>query len=363
VINGIMDKPKALALLITLFVVFAGFVMANKPSLNTTESLARSTPKSPAPKSLLKFPRDHAQHPSFAAEWWYINMNLPLSNAYQGSRSMDSVMSLSRISGKNHFLISSYMRETGKFSEKTHLGKTKQVNVPLGVGFEFTSSGASGSIKPISSRGGTYTFELKGRSPQIQEFDLRLIVPKFDDPLLWGCTGRISVFSPNDTYYYSVPLIRVTGTVEIDNIPYQVSNGVAWMDHQWFSSSPSGGWNGHYWLSASNGSTNALGVVAQIFSGTPKNTYWVMRKNGNNYCGTGIFPKVVSKWPNGYPKQVNFYTKTKEGVTATTRSRNQIFSSHGSPAFYESSIVGLTGTLNGLGVGNMKYGFLETHLK
>ncbi|NOS68231.1 MAG: hypothetical protein HOO67_07815 [Candidatus Peribacteraceae bacterium] len=51
-------------------------------------------------------------------------------------------------------------------------------------------------------------------------------------PLLVGGKGFITVGEKKDTYYYSLPRLRTSGTILIEGKSVAVS-GLSWMDHQW----------------------------------------------------------------------------------------------------------------------------------
>ena len=84
--------------------------------------------KNPEASSLLTFPADHISHPSFRAEWWYLNL-LARTTKTDGTSQKDLgyVLSFSRILGDKGLLNSRYDRTTKSFSEKTDKGGTLNV--------------------------------------------------------------------------------------------------------------------------------------------------------------------------------------------------------------------------------------------
>ncbi len=312
----------------------------------------------------LSFPASHAPHPEFDAEWWYVNMNLTLVDSSAKTSKHSHIISLSRILGNDGLLNTHYNHKTNSFVEKTHIGETEINPVSLGVGFEFNSQTASGSIYPYDKVGSTYYFKLEGQTPEIPNFNLDLEIPKFDSPLLWNCSGRLSVFRPNDTYYYSVPNIKVlSGTITYpDGKIYRVKSGVAWMDHQWFNGGPTPDWQGHYWISSKLGSNMSLGFVTQKFQSGYANTYWVMRRNGKNLCGNTGSVNITESWNNGYPKEIELTIDDNSSLVITNSSENQIIRPPIGAEFYEPSVFSIEGKVFGKPI-LTKYGFFETHLK
>lgn len=248
------------------------------------------------------------------------------------------------------------------------------------LNLHFVNENSNMKLEQTSSQKGL-RYILKGNTPEVGQFDLvlkeRTVSPTgYSQPLLWGCTGRISVFAPNDTYYYSIPDLDVSGTVtDTDGAKREVGVGKAWMDHQWFSSSPPSNWKGHYWtgfhLTRSSdlydpGPHQAFGVVTQVFTDGPKYSYWVRkREDGTNECGDQVEVTPLRYASNNYPDKWRVTLQKNSSVIANLTgeafSPIQVFSSSlTGPDFFEPAAF-FSGNADGKNVTGL--GFLETHLK
>lgn len=339
--------------------------------------------------SVLNFPRDHGQHSNFAAEWWYLNL-LVRTTKIDGTNEKDLgyIMSFSRIAGNNGLLSSEYDQSTKSFKERANTGGS--LSVSLKGGKYLFAQYSNGSIistleelPPSFDRKRVY--KLTGRTVEIGNFDLTLkeravVSSGYNTPLLWGgttgnCRGKISVFGNNDTFYYSIPDLDITGTItDGDGVKRNVKIGKAWIDHQWFNAIPPSDWKGHYWTSFhythSNdlydpGPHQAIGFVTQIYKNGPRYIYWVKRNvNGTNECGDDgritINSYGSTNYPSSWKVELNKSNNLFLAANGISFSDNQIFRSPPGPAFFEPASY-YSGTVNGKLFTGL--GFFETHLR
>ena len=338
--------------------------------------------------SVLNFPYDHGQHSNFAAEWWYLNL-LARTTRTDGTDEKDLgyVISFSRIAGNNGLLSSRYDNKTKSFRESTNTGGGLSVSLINGqyLFAQYSNALIIATLEekpPGSDRKKVY--KLTGRTSEMGSLDLTLkertvISSGYNTPLLWGgatgnCRGKISVFGEDDTFYYSIPDLDITGTItDVDGVRRNVKIGKAWMDHQWFNSIPPSDWKGHYWTSfhltySSNlYDTNphqAVGFVTQIYSSGPRYTYWVKRNaDGTNECGVGGKITVNSYSSTNYPSSWKVELNKSNGLFLQANgapfSDNQIFRSPSGPQFFEPASF-YSGSVNGQSFTGL--GFFETHL-
>lgn len=328
---------------------------------------------------LIFFPADHAQHLSFRSEWWYLNL-LTRTNVNGGQqKDLGYVISFSRLSGNNGLLSSRYDNSNKAFNQSTNTGGQLSGILKNNLLYVYyTSNTAYLTLKELTPyANGAKQYLLVGSTPQIGTFNLllkeRTVNPKYSTtPLLWGCTGRISVFSLNDTYYYSQPDLDISGTIkDIDGTTRQVMAGKAWLDHQWFNSAPPSDWKGHYWASFhytksssvyNPGSHSGVGWVTQIYTSGPKYSYWVMRNfDGSNSCGEGGTVRVLANDPiSKFPTKLAL-NLTSAGLAIpnlTSFSAKQVFTTPiGTFIEAASYINGVTGS------GYTGLGFFETGIK
>lgn len=364
----------------TFFVLALSIII---PKINLSGKKAEAS-------SSVNFPKDHGQHPNFVAEWWYLNL-LARTNKTDGTDEKDLgyVISFSRIAGNNGLLSSRYDQNTKSFKEKTNTGGSLSVSLKDGQYLRVQySNGLTTSILEELPTGPDRkrVYKLTGNTTEMGSFNFTLkeravVSSGYNTPLLWGgstgnCQGKISVFGQDDTFYYSVPNLDITGTiVDINGVKRNVKTGKAWFDHQWFNSSPPASWKGHYWTGFhythssdlySSVSHQAVGFVTQIYNDGPKYSYWVKRNdNGTNECGTGGKITINSYGSAGYPSSWKIELgKSKSGSFLITNgfpfSNNQVFKPPIGPAFFEPASF-YSGTVNGKIFTGL--GFFETAIK
>lgn len=368
-----MKSNKALLLVTILIIATVSSLISNLISKTNTDtrSQAASIPNK------ISFPKDHAFHSNFKREWWYINL-LVRSSTDKDTKDTGYIISFSKIGEIFGLLTSKYDDSTKKFSQKTNFpGKVSATikNGLLNVSYTQTN-GPSLTLKELPPlKRGAKQFSLKGSTPQIGTIDLLLTEKTvsskgYNSPLLWGCNGNISVFSPKDTFYYSIPDLDITGSIkDTDETIRKVVVGKAWMDHQWFNSSPSPDWKGHYWSSLYltkktdfEGPHIAIGAVSQIYSNGPKYSYWVKRNtDGSNDCGSDLNFEIISRYSNKYPSKIKLNINNVYSGEIYPFSSSQIFNvKEFNQSFFEpmSFTTGTNGKNNYTGLG-----FFETGLK
>lgn len=335
-----------------------------------------------AQSTSLNFPADHAQHTNYKFEWWYLNISTKTQKT-DGSdiRELANIVSFSRINGFKNLLSSRYDNQSKSFNEQTTTSGSGQALVNNGLLYlNFSKSGTYANLEelvPGSDRRRTY--RLSGYTPIIGNFNLTLKEKKvvssgYNTPLLWGCNGVISVFGENDTNYYSIPDLDISGYfIDTDGIRRNVISGKAWIDHQWFNSIPTSAWKGHYWTmfhfsygaDAITSSDGAFAYLTQIYSEGPRYTYWVRRNSdGSNSCGTGGTLRVTGYSNRSYPATWSI-SSGNFNIQGTALSDNQIFTPPANPyislpSFIEANST-YTGTYNGIAIKGA--GFFETHVK
>lgn len=353
--GGKRKKIEILTVLLVLLGVFFALalgILLPRVNLGSTKSQA---------SSVLGFPKDHNSHPDFNAEWWYSNL-LVRTTKTDGTDRKDLayVLSFSRIIGSGYLLNSRYDNNTKSFKENTIGAGSLMVKLvdSSKLFVQFSKNGVVLSTLEELPTGldRKRAYRLKGKTANMGSFDLvlkeRTVVKSgFNTPLLWGgttgnCQGKISVFAPGDTYYYSIPDLDISGSIiDIDGTRRNVVIGKAWIDHQWFSSIPPVEWLGHYWTNFhftnssdlyNPGPHQAFAFVTQIYKSGPKYTYWVKRNSdGTNECGTSGTITVGSYGSTNYPSSWTVNNGSLK-VNGSTFSDNQIFQRSGGGKFTES---------------------------
>lgn len=331
--------------------------------------------------SNIVFPKDHGQHPRFNAEWWYINIIVrSVNNNGTDIKEHAYVLSFSRVSNNVNMLTSRFDNSNKEFQEASYSNGSLTVNVgeKEAYSIKYSKGNTSGVLQAMPmSNSGIQKFNLSVESTVVGQLHFQLS-PKLLEfgsssaPLLWGnnCSGKITVFTPNDTFYYSIPNLDVSGSFTDTNGKQRtIVSGKAWIDHQWFNSVPPQSWKGHYWSNMhltsgdffnSQSKHTAIGYVNQMSTNGPVNTYWVKRNpDGTSECGTsGTFTPVVYT-PTRYPKTWKISSPSFT-LSGSTLSNNQIYNPLVGPQFTEA-LSEYSGTISGKSISG--FGFVETHIK
>jgi predicted secreted hydrolase len=189
------------------------------------------------PGRAIEFPADYGSHPEFRTEWWYVTGWLKTA----GSEDLGFQVTFFRTSpdlhGNNpsaftpHQLIIAHaaISDPGH----GHLWQDQRIE-RAGFGLAEARSGNTDVwIGPWSLRrgDGIYTARVSG-----EEFTLDLRFADTQPPLLNGDAGtsRKGPDVRSASYYYSVPHLRVSGSISRAG-KQQAVTGEAWLDHEWSS--------------------------------------------------------------------------------------------------------------------------------
>ena len=189
-----------------------------------------------------QFPRDHAAHPSFRSEWWYLTLLLEdnASNVYgvqltifrqalkPAQRSVSNAWLTEQIY-LGHFAISDVTRGQHRAYERVARGHPRLAGVraePFRLWLEDWQIEAQpqmpGSIWHLSAQAG------EGAGRDAVDLDLNMdtqIVPQ-------GFDGLSRKGEQQASYYYSVPKIPVVGTLTVGGEEHSV-HGTGWLDREW----------------------------------------------------------------------------------------------------------------------------------
>jgi predicted secreted hydrolase len=164
-------------------------------------------------------PEDDAPH-DMEVEWWYYTGHLVAGEEQYGFEMVVfQVMYLTYEGTMAHFAVTDKAQELFAYDIRYLEG----LEPPQGQGFDL-------SIDDWRMRGFDGEDYLKaGMSGYAIELDLVAL----KEPVLHGGDGLIEMGSPVlKSYYYTRPRMDVTGTLEVQGVPREVT-GTAWMDHQW----------------------------------------------------------------------------------------------------------------------------------
>jgi predicted secreted hydrolase len=198
------------------------------------------------------FPRDHGSHDEFRTEWWYYTGHL---EAADGSRygfeltffrvgadrdpQVSTAWDLKHIA-LAHFAITDIKRKEFRYHEK------------LNRGSKFTANAASGNLSVFNEAwmakaqpDGSWRIRAAANGDAI---DLLLVTQK--PPAIHGENG-VSVKAEGTGYashYYSMTRLEVSGSMTVRGATKKC-NGIAWMDHEFGSSTLRESQSGWDWFS------------------------------------------------------------------------------------------------------------------
>lgn len=211
------------------------------------------------------FPRDHGAHPEFKTEWWYFTGHVQDSSG--------------RIFGFQWTVFRNALRPSGDTVTGESAWRTNQVYLGhlaisdlRGEKFEFSESSARSALNLAGASEKGFRVWLPGFLADSTEdgwtihgegkdIRLDLQMPTPEAPLLHGRDG----FSPKAdetgkaSYYYSLPLLPIQGTLRIGTQKYAVQ-GQAWMDHEFGSGQLGSKQRGWDWMGLPLGNKATLMV-------------------------------------------------------------------------------------------------------
>jgi predicted secreted hydrolase len=209
----------------------------NKNSLTKSDGSESSKPFAQVtPGYSISFPADHANHPNFAVEWWYITANLQ----DQQNKTYALQWTLFRFAGEAQTTLwannQQYMGHVGLRDGTNHWFEERFARGGVG--------NAGISSLPFSAYIDDWQWLAQSAKmfPSVLEFNInkqlnvRLNLDTQRSFIKHGEQGfsRKLRDSEQASYYYSQPFIDVSGELELPTGKVQVT-GNAWFDHEWTS--------------------------------------------------------------------------------------------------------------------------------
>ncbi|QLC74348.1 iron ABC transporter permease [Pseudomonas sp. LPB0260] len=201
---------------------------------STAEAFARVEPG-----RVLTFPADHAAHPDYRIEWWYLTANLKDRQGRDWGLQWTLFRSAlqpgaNAADWSNRQLWMGHAALTGphghRFAETFARGGVGQAGVASAPLQAWIDDWRLRSLSP--QQGGLGALQLQARG---RDFAYRLHLTSDQGPVLHGEGGYSQKSGQGQaSYYYSQPFLRIRGEVELDGQRHQVS-GQAWLDREWSS--------------------------------------------------------------------------------------------------------------------------------
>lgn len=208
-----------------------------------------------APRSF-SFPEDHALHPGYRNEWWYLTGNLfteegrhfgyqvtffstALNGAiaqiegWQSPRIWMAHAAVTDVESQNHTALERFSRENP--------GLAGNQSNPFKVWLENWSL----TSNPAGQPGFPWQLNISDEA-----FTLNLQLEPLKAPVLQGDQG-LSQKSPepgNASYYYSMSRLASRGSLEIGGQVFEL-NGTSWLDREWSTSALADDQSGWDWFS------------------------------------------------------------------------------------------------------------------
>ncbi len=184
----------------------------------------------------MQFPRDEGSHPDFRLEWWYLTGWLNQASGPLGFQvTFFRVRPALTHDNPSVFTPRQIVVAHAALSDPSH-GRLIHAQRAARAGFDL--AGADEERTRVWIDG--WTLEQRGKSYHSRipasEFQLDLSFESVQPPLLQGDNGlsRKGPAPNSASYYYSLPHLKVAGTVARDGKARPVS-GTAWLDHEWSS--------------------------------------------------------------------------------------------------------------------------------
>lgn len=196
----------------------------------------------------LVFPQDHAAHPDFRIEWWYLTANLEAEDGRKFGVQWTlfrSALAPGEAAGWSSPQI--WMGHAGLTTERRHYSAERLARGGIGQ--------AGVTLLPFVAW--VDEWEMRG-DDELQNLDVFAAGSDFSYSLQAQAEGDIvlqgedgySVKSPEGqaSFYYSQPHYRITGLLTLPSGPVQVS-GDGWLDREWSSQPLSENQSGWDWFS------------------------------------------------------------------------------------------------------------------
>ncbi len=201
------------------------------------------------------FPNDHAAHPEYRIEWWYLTGNLTAETGnefgYQITFFRTALQSNPPQRHSNwasnqvwmaHLAVSDIEQQKHYQAQRLSRGALGLAGVqqqPFKIWLE--------NWQIVAAENGEFPWHIQAKD---QQFSIDLTVSPLKPVVLQGEQGlsQKSAEPDNASYYYSFTRLQTSGTVSVADKEYQV-NGLSWLDREWSSSALGKNQSGWDWFS------------------------------------------------------------------------------------------------------------------
>lgn len=233
-------KQRALALLTCIALLLAGCGVPG--TISSSSRLSRVASHAPTPTlPPVRFPQDEAPHHDLT-EWWYYTGHLHGQDA-QGRKHEYGfeLVFFQTLRGQFQPFYAAHFAVSDITGGAFHYDQRADFVPPSAIPPTGSTSGFHVTLADWSAQGLNGRDQLTASMP---DFAINLALTGQKPAVLHGGNGIITYGPAGFSYYYSRPLMAVSGTLTDHGSPVAVT-GQAWMDHQWgnFVSLAGSGWD------------------------------------------------------------------------------------------------------------------------
>ena len=243
----------------------------------------------------MQFPRDEGSHPDFRVEWWYVTGWLEDAGKPLGFQiTFFRVRPETKHENPSAFAPRQILIAHAALSDPAR-GRLVHAQRAARSGFELAGADEGSTRVWIDQ----WRLEQEGNAYRARipagEFSLELAIAATQPPLLQGESGlsRKGPAPGSASYYYSLPHLKVNGTVARDGKPRAVA-GSAWLDHEWSSrymEKDAVGWD---WIGIN------------LDDGAALMAFRMRGKNGERFWAGGALRRADGSERNFEPGEVRF---------------------------------------------------------
>jgi predicted secreted hydrolase len=247
----------------------------------------------------MTFPQDHAAHPDFRIEWWYITANLqddtgrPLGIQWTLFR---SALAPKTAKGWNSPQV--WMAHAAVTGETFHLAGEKFSRGGIGqAGVRAKPFAAWIDQWQLRSQEPDANFDKMHLTADTSEFAYDLYLTTQAPLVLHGDAGySIKSSAGQASHYYSQPKFAVTGTLHLPDGPVEVT-GNAWLDREWSSQPLAADQKGWDWFSLSLDSGDQLmGFVLRGANEDYSSGTWIAANGAVTPLANGAFDAIPQRF-------------------------------------------------------------------
>lgn len=301
----------------------------------------------------LSFPRDHAPHPDFRIEWWYLTANLqdeagtPYGLQWTLFR---SALAPQETEGWTNPQL--WMGHAAITTPDAHFVSERLARGGIGQAGVTLTDEFYAWIDDWSMRG----------TQDLSQLALRASAPEFayemsmraEGPLVLQGEKSYSVKSASgqSSYYYSQPFFDIAGTLRLPQGEIKVS-GQAWLDREWSSQPLANDQSGWDWFSLTfDSGARMMGFVLRSNESAPyTSATWITPDGSATALPDGAFTTKALKWSEVAGRDIPTTWELRlpvKGVDVTVSALNTQAWMATSVPYWEGPIE-ITGTHSGRG--------------